>query len=616
MAPGDDSAQGSDAPGQSIDARLAAMMDAIRSWDWRTAGTPQATTVGRPESDGAGAARGPNHDAPPHHDVWVPPGGAAPPPPPPAPRWRTPGVAAAGAPPVPGPPVGGPSANRLQPPDVASGSGGSVPNVGAPDPSTGVVRVVADTAQRDSWAPPGSAAAPPPTSPAPGWGSTGVAAGGAPPVPVPPVGARNANRLQPPDVATGEPGLGDVRLVRNGLAPPDVAPHDPSAPPTPGWSPSGTNAGAAPPVPGPPVGARNANRLQPPEVTSQPAGTMGALGLGGRPADGFPGPPPPPVGSPPTGGPNIATAGSKPVLDAGQRNGSATGGPPPTAVLPVPPTGDRNANRLQPADQAHPTIGAPDEAATSLRNLRDPAPRQAEAPRRDGGPSRMVHLPPLQVDPRSAPPAPDTVPPGGDESINDGQPDPEERRSVLPPRLRPFAKFIPWVVAAVAVIVIVFSIKHFASGQGPDALTPTSPTTTTSTIPKAIIPVSSVVKSQFITLSKPLGAASYTVTQALASSSIRPVVQVNQEVTPFESALNAFDFQLHYIAWPETMTVPARDLALRIQTLATFISSISAVNSATLSTWLTQLHALSMTAQSADNLVRKDIGLPVISSFP
>ena len=191
----------------------------------------------------------------------------------------------------------------------------------------------------------------------------------------------------------------------------------------------------------------------------------------------------------------------------------------------------------------------------------------------------MVHLPPLQVDPRSAPPAPDTVPPGGDESINDGQPDPEERRSVLPPRLRPFAKFIPWVVAAVAVIVIVFSIKHFASGQGPDALTPTSPTTTTSTIPKAIIPVSSVVKSQFITLSKPLGAASYTVTQALASSSIRPVAQVNQEVTPFESALNA-------------------------------------VNSATLSTWLTQLHALSMTAQSADNLVRKDIGLPVISSFP
>jgi hypothetical protein len=117
-------------------------------------------------------------------------------------------------------------------------------------------------------------------------------------------------------------------------------------------------------------------------------------------------------------------------------------------------------------------------------------------------------------------------------------------------------------------------------------------------------------------LSKPLGAASYTVTQALASSSIRPVAQVNQEVTPFESALNAFDFQLHYIAWPEAMTVPAKDLTLRIQELASFISSISTVNSATLAPWLSQLHALSMTAQSADNLVRKDIGLPAISSFP
>jgi hypothetical protein len=64
------------------------------------------------------------------------------------------------------------------------------------------------------------------------------------------------------------------------------------------------------------------------------------------------------------------------------------------------------------------------------------------------------------------------------------------------------------------------------------------------------------------------------------------------------------------------MQVPAQDLTLRTQALASFLQSISSESPATLNSWFAQLHALANETQTADNLVRRDIGLTSTSSYP
>ena len=47
-----------------------------------------------------------------------------------------------------------------------------------------------------------------------------------------------------------------------------------------------------------------------------------------------------------------------------------------------------------------------------------------------------------------------------------------------------------------------------------------------------------------------------------------------------------------------------------------FLQSISFVSPTGMSTWLSQMHTRTGTAQTADNQIRQDLGLPSSSSFP
>jgi hypothetical protein len=179
---------------------------------------------------------------------------------------------------------------------------------------------------------------------------------------------------------------------------------------------------------------------------------------------------------------------------------------------------------------------------------------------------------------------------------------------------RRWGKYILWLVAAIIVVVIVAIIRMSAPGSTSGNLTPT--TVTHSTSPVAKIPVSSNVKSAFVSASAKMTAANVTVTQALASSSGQTVAQITQEVTPYATALNTFNYTLHFVTWPEAMQVPSTDLTLRTGALATFIASISTVNTTTLGAWISQFHALAAQAETAANLVRSDIGLRNTTSYP
>jgi hypothetical protein len=131
----------------------------------------------------------------------------------------------------------------------------------------------------------------------------------------------------------------------------------------------------------------------------------------------------------------------------------------------------------------------------------------------------------------------------------------------------------------------------------------------------ALIPVSSVVKADFVTASTPLDAANVTVTKALSANS-QSVAQVALAITPYVTALNNFDAKIHTVPWPAAMALPSEALIQKTQALMTFTTSISSVNAATLNSWVTQLRTLATEAQTSDNVVRKDIGLAATSSYP
>jgi hypothetical protein len=128
--------------------------------------------------------------------------------------------------------------------------------------------------------------------------------------------------------------------------------------------------------------------------------------------------------------------------------------------------------------------------------------------------------------------------------------------------------------------------------------------------------VNSNLEAQFVAATKQIDRANVTLTQALDSSSDQPLPQISAEVAQYKKALDTFEFNVHVLQWPSALQVPSQDLNLRLETYVSFLQSISAVNASTSRAWLAQLHAIGVNTQTADNLLRKDIGLSPTSSYP
>ena len=56
--------------------------------------------------------------------------------------------------------------------------------------------------------------------------------------------------------------------------------------------------------------------------------------------------------------------------------------------------------------------------------------------------------------------------------------------------------------------------------------------------------------------------------------------------------------------------------AAQLIALASFLQVVTSPNTPTMGPWLSQLHNRTATAESADNQVRHDLGLPPSTSFP
>ena len=260
----------------------------------------------------------------------------------------------------------------------------------------------------------------------------------------------------------------------------------------------------------------------------------------------------------------------------------------------------------------------PRPAAVPLPPIRLLPPEPDDHPEA-GGQAKTLSVPAVASTTESVQGRTQDVPtePAADEAA-DGVPTEE----AAPPTQRwpkNLGKIVLVVATILVVVVIVALIRKSADNPSSGSLTPATVThksAPSTTAPAASIPASNSVSSGFKAASANLDAANATVTRELAGGASQSVAQITQEVGPYETALNAFNFETHTLTWPASLQVPSEDLTLRTNELIHYLSSVSTASPATLPSWFAQFHALARVAQEEDNALRKDLGMPPTSSYP
>jgi hypothetical protein len=173
----------------------------------------------------------------------------------------------------------------------------------------------------------------------------------------------------------------------------------------------------------------------------------------------------------------------------------------------------------------------------------------------------------------------------------------------VPPRW--WVKYVLWLGTAIIVVIIVAMVRSNSPSSNPGSPLSSPP-----------VHVSKTVLTQYTAISATLDRANAAAAKALANGSSQTAAQVVAEVAPYLTALDAFDFNLHLISWPKAMQAPTYGLALELQALTQYLGSASSANASSLNSWVAQFHALAQKTQTADNVIRGDIGLPATTSYP
>ncbi len=183
---------------------------------------------------------------------------------------------------------------------------------------------------------------------------------------------------------------------------------------------------------------------------------------------------------------------------------------------------------------------------------------------------------------------------------------------------RPWGKYLPWIVAGIVVIVVV-GIIRLTSSKSPDSLTPTTVTTTTAGSAGGTTTAGaagSATKTAYITASTQIDAANAAATRGLAGGAGTSVAQVTTVVTQYQKGLQTFVFAVHSLQWTGATKASSDQLTLEIQTMVTYLGTVSSVDAATLHVWLDKFHSLSKNIQTADNTVRGQLGIAITKSYP
>jgi len=169
-------------------------------------------------------------------------------------------------------------------------------------------------------------------------------------------------------------------------------------------------------------------------------------------------------------------------------------------------------------------------------------------------------------------------------------------------------KYVPWIVAAVVVIIVV-SVIRLTSSKSPDSLTPTTVTTTTASA------TDSATKAAYLTAANQIDVANVTATHGLSDGSAS-VPQVTAVLTQYQKGLQTFVFTVHNIHWTGSTLASSEQLTVEIETMVTYLSTVSSVDAATLHPWLARFDSLAVSIESADNTVREQLGIATTKSYP
>ena len=179
------------------------------------------------------------------------------------------------------------------------------------------------------------------------------------------------------------------------------------------------------------------------------------------------------------------------------------------------------------------------------------------------------------------------------------------------------------VAAVVAVIVIIWGIRMAHTSPGSD--TPSSTTATTAAQSASrqsphtafVLPVTSAQLTQYEQYAQGLQKGNAAATKVFITSGNTPTAaQLTAPVDAYRSAVNLYDFDLRFIQWPASMQAAIAADHTQLEVLVNFLQTFSTEGTSNVAGWLSGLHIRGGAAQTTDNQVRQDLGLPALSSFP
>jgi hypothetical protein len=301
-----------------------------------------------------------------------------------------------------------------------------------------------------------------------------------------------------------------------------------------------------------------------------------------------------------------AVAGAESV-GAASVGTTVSGGAAPTVLVPVAPP-DPGVTTLPVPPLAPGAVGPPTPASPTVDHISPPT-----GPPVAGG---IVNpAPPVAGGVAILPPPDESANPAPHPEMHDG---PETLLGRVRRAAGSHARIaLLCVVAVLAVIGIVLAIRAVSGNSNSNS---GSTSTTSATHPPAVHhqPVAGITSAQLARYdgyAAGLVQANTAATKAFVAAGKDPTT-VAAEVATYRAAVNLYDFQLHFIAWPASMaTVIATDHA-QFHALLSFLDSYSTVSTSGITAWLSQLHNRTGMAQVTDNQVRQDMGLPPTNSFP
>ena len=186
-------------------------------------------------------------------------------------------------------------------------------------------------------------------------------------------------------------------------------------------------------------------------------------------------------------------------------------------------------------------------------------------------------------------------------------------------------------LAAVAVVILIIGGIRYL-GRSPDAAdqttTTSSPSTSSpstsspstsslSTSNRSVAQITPTQLAQFQGFEAGLQKANALATKGFDTKGTTPTnAQLAAVAGSYRSALNLYGFQLHTIPWPASMQGGVQDDYQHLLLVMNTLQAFSSAAPTGARTWLTDLHNQTRAMQSADNQVRRDLGLPATSSFP